>query len=69
MSDTEKLNPCPFCGNVPDQYTIGARPQRGDHGQEMVRCKTAYCAISGYAISLDKWQKRSSANQNRKPSG
>ena len=50
--------PCPFCGATPEQYTIGARPNFGEKGQEMVRCKTGSCGLWGQPMSLFKWQKR-----------
>jgi hypothetical protein len=40
--------PCPFCGAAPEQYTVGARLQFGEKGQQMVRCKSGGCVV--YAV-------------------
>lgn len=51
MSD--KLKACPFCGEIPKEYTAGARVVC----THMVRCATNFCAV-GNPIHRDRWQQR-----------
>lgn len=50
--------PCPFCGDKPEKYTVGARPYFGERGVEYVRCKNPKCGFWGHPMMLDKWNKR-----------
>lgn len=54
--DTIVIKPCPFCGKVPKEYTIG----RANHNElrNMVKCETGSCALWGHPFYLDKWNER-----------
>jgi len=52
------LLPCPFCGSIPEQYVIGARPLFDEKGYQMVTCKNTHCGMYGCSMTLDKWQNR-----------
>jgi len=52
MSD--KLKPCPFCGEMPDEYPVTIT---------MVRCMTGTCAVWKKPVHREKWQQRADARE------
>lgn len=49
---------CPFCQQDPEDYMVGARPDRGEIGTWYVRCLTSGCAIQNHAILKRRWNQR-----------